>query len=112
MKMSSRSLVAILIFAGFAATGCSQQQTAPIDTGTAEIPVAPPYVEEKQQPVVRPIPMPAPAPVVRPHPPMHRPAAPVIRPLPPKPVVPPVKAKGNYRGRVQIDPNLSNHYQY
>lgn len=113
MNISSHSLVAVLLLTGVMAAGCSQQQTAPIDVGTAEVPAAQPYVEEQvqvqervvvQPPVVRPIPAPV---VVRPHPPINRPA-----PARPKPIIPPVKAKGNYRGRVQIDPNLSNHYQY
>lgn len=77
MKMKSQVVIAGLLFAGLLATGCSQQQS----TGGQQ-------VSE---------PAPAPAPVV-PAP------APVVPAPAPVPVVPHVKAKGNYKGPVMMDP--------
>ncbi len=81
MKMKSQLTIAGLLFAGLLATGCSQQQAAGGQQQTAapETPAAP------ATPVA----------------PAH-PVAPV-RPAP-GPVVPKVKAKGNYKGPVAMDP--------
>lgn len=82
--MKSQLTIAGLLFAGLLATGCSQQQAAGGQQQTAapETPAAPA----------------APAAPVAP----AHPVAPV-RPAP-APVVPKVKAKGNYKGPVAMDP--------
>lgn len=81
MKMKSQLTVAGLLIAGLLATGCSQQQSA----GGQQVSATP-----------------APAPAAEPAPVAPAPA-PVVRPAP-APVVPKVKAKGNYKGKVQMDP--------
>jgi len=81
MELKSKLTLAALICAGLFATGCSQQQATgsqqTTDQQTAE-------------------PAPVPAPVQRPAPPYRPPVVPSIK-------VPHVKAKGNYRGAVQMD---------
>lgn len=76
MKMKSQFAIAGLIFAGLLASGCSQQQSA----GSQQTQAAEPA------PVVTPAPAPAPRPVQQ------------------APVMPKVKAKGNYKGPVAMDP--------
>lgn len=105
MKIKNRHVAIAMLIAGLAAAGCSQQQAAPpVET------VPEPIVE-----VPQPEPMPVieePAPVVQPAP-VQRPRArrphPVQRPVV---KVPPVKAKGTYRGAVQIDRGAMQQYQY
>jgi len=79
MKIKSQVAIAGLLFAGLLTTGCQQmgQQTSQQATEAPAV-VAP----------VAPAPVAAPAPV--------RPA--------PAPMVPKVKAKGNYKGPVAMDP--------
>lgn len=78
MKMKSQVAIAGLLFAGLLATGCSQQQSAG-GQQVSETPAAAPAAPAA----------PAPAPAVRPA---------------PAPVMPKVKAKGHYKGPVQMDP--------
>lgn len=73
MKMKSQLAVATLLFAGLLASGCSQQQAAGGDSAAAQQTAAP---AEKA-------PAAAPAPAAK------------------APVVPKVKAKGNYKGPVK-----------
>lgn len=75
MKIKSQVAIAGLLFAGLLATGCQQQSAQQ----TAEVPAAA-----------------APAPAA------PAPVAPVRQA--PAPVVPKVKAKGNYKGPVAMDP--------
>jgi hypothetical protein len=82
MKIKSQVAIASLLFAGLLTTGC-QQMGAQQSTGQ-QVTEAPA--------VVAPAPV-APAPVARPQ----------VRQAP-MPVVPRVKAKGNYKGRVEMDP--------
>ncbi|HPY39076.1 MAG TPA: hypothetical protein PLM98_01055 [Thiolinea sp.] len=103
MKIKNRHVAMAILIAGLAAAGCSQQQAAPpVETVPEPIVEAPPAPEP--MPVIE-----EPAPVVQPAPmPVQRPR-PVQRP----PVkVPPVKAKGNYRGAVPIDRRAVRQYQY
>ena len=81
MKIKSQVAIAGLLFAGLLTTGC-QQMGAQQSTGQ-QVTEAPA--------VVAPAPV-APAPVARP-----------MRPAP-RPMVPKVKAKGNYKGPVAMDP--------
>ncbi len=76
MKIKSQVAIAGLLFVGLLATGCQQQSAQQ----TAEVPAA----------------APAPAPAAQ------APVAPVRQA--PAPVVPKVKAKGNYKGPVAMDP--------
>lgn len=77
-----------LLVAGLFATGCSQQQSA----GSQQ-------TASSQQTAA---PEPAPAPVARP--PARRQAPPYRPPaMPPLLKFPPIKAKGNYKGAVQMD---------
>ncbi|MGB1008810.1 MAG: hypothetical protein ACPGVP_03755 [Thiolinea sp.] len=118
MKIKSQALLAVVLSSGFM-SACSQQQAAPVIPATV---VNPPKVVKPVPPpkpykdlVVKPAPLqpaPRPKPVIRP--------APVIKPMPapvvvvPKPKiikVPPVKAKGTYRGAVPIDNSLREQYQ-
>lgn len=101
-------------------TACSHQQVAPVIPAAVVNP--PKVVQVKPMPV-----LPAPKPyrdvVVKPAPlkpaPMPRPVvrpAPVVKPMPvvvaqPFIKVPPVKAKGTYRGAVPIDNTLRQQYQ-
>jgi hypothetical protein len=86
MELKSKLMLATLLCTGLLATGCSQQQSMMGSQQTAQN-TCPPCEQAKP---------PAPAPVVR------RPPAP--RPPPVAPViVPKVKAKGNYKGSVQMD---------
>ncbi|WMP18507.1 hypothetical protein [Thiothrix lacustris] len=80
MKIKSQVAIAGLLFAGLLTTGC-QQMGAQQSTGQ----------QVTEAPAVAPAPV-APAPV----------AAPVRQA--PMPMVPKVKAKGNYKGRVVMDP--------
>lgn len=82
MKMKSQLTVAGLLIAGLLATGCSQQQSA----GGQQVSATP---APAPAPVAEPAPAPAPAPAVR---------------QAPAPTVPKVKAKGNFKGKVQMDP--------
>ncbi len=111
MKLKNRHLAVVLFMAGMATVGCSQQQAAPV---VETVPEPAPVVEYAPAPQPEPVvvmPAPAPAPVVRPAP-VYRPK-PVARPVVRPPVkVPPVKAKGNYRGAIQIDRDLVQQYQY
>lgn len=102
MKINNRHVAMAILIAGLAAAGCSQQQAAP-------------PVETVPEPVVE-VPQPEPMPVIEE-------PAPVVQPVPvqrprPRPVqrppvkVPPVKAKGTYRGAVQIDRGAMQQYQY
>jgi len=75
MKIKSQVAIAGLLFVGLLATGCQQQSAQQ----TAEVPAAA-----------------APAPAA------PAPVAPVRQA--PAPVVPKVKAKGNYKGPVAMDP--------
>lgn len=102
MKIKNRHIAIAILFAGLAA-GCSQQQAAPpvetVPEPIIEVPQAPepmPVIEEPA-PVVQPAPIQRPRPHVRPRPPVK---------------VPPVKAKGNYRGAVPIDRRAVQQYQY
>lgn len=102
MKIKNRHVAMAILIAGMAAAGCSQQQAAPpVETVPEPIVEAPqpepvPVIEEPA-----PIVQPAPVPVQRPRP-VHRPPV----------KVPPVKAKGNYRGAVPIDRRAMQQYQY
>ncbi len=103
MKIRNRHLAVSLILAGMVSAGCSQQQTAtamPVVDVTPE----PPVVNYVPEPVVEPAPIPEPQPVQ------------VIRPAPQLPpvkvVVPRVKAKGTYRGALEIDRSAVQQYQY
>ncbi|QTR50189.1 hypothetical protein [Candidatus Thiothrix anitrata] len=93
MELKSKLTIATLLVAGLFATGCSQQQaagsqqTASSQQTTSGQQTATP----EPQPVQRP-------PVQRPRPPVQQ-RPPVMPPI----KVPPVKAKGNYRGPVQMD---------
>lgn len=106
MKVNNRHVAMAILIAGLAAGGCSQQQAAPpvetVPEPIVEVPQPEPMpVIEEPAPVVQP------APVQRPHP--HPRPRPVQRPVV---KVPPVKAKGNYRGAVQIDRGAMQQYQY
>lgn len=105
MKINNRHVAMAILIAGLAAAGCSQQQAAPpVET------VPEPVVEVPQPEPVPVIEEPAPPPVVQPVP---RPQPRPVRPIPRPPVkVPPVKAKGTYRGAVQIDRGATQQYQY
>lgn len=102
MKIKNRHIALAILIAGLTTAGCSQQQAAPpVETVPEPIieapqPVPVPVIEEPA-PVVQP----APVPVQRPRP-IHRPPV----------KVPPVKAKGNYRGAVPIDRRTMQQYQY
>lgn len=122
MKLAIKSGM-VVITASVLVSACSHQQVAPepvamtppVVDAPVPVPVMPapkPYPDQ----VVQPAPMkpaPLPAPVVKPRP------APVVKPKPapvvvqaPKPVyVPPVKAKGNYRGSIPIAQDLRQQYQ-
>ena len=87
MELKSKLTIATLLVAGLFATGCSQQQSA----GSQQ-------TASSQQTAA---PEPAPAPVARP--PARRQAPPYRPPAVPPVTVPPIKAKGNYKGAVQMD---------
>lgn len=116
MKIKSQALLAMAISSGFL-SACSQQQAAPVIPATVvappsvvnTIPAPKPYQDIVAKPApLRPAPMPAP--IVRPV--FVAKPAPVIIIPKPKPIrVPPVKAKGNYRGAVPIDERLRQQYQ-
>jgi hypothetical protein len=102
MKIKNRHVAMAILIAGLAAAGCSQQQAAPpvetVPEPIVEVPQAPepmPIIEEPAP--VQPAPAPRPRPPIRPRPPVK---------------VPPVKAKGNYRGAVPIDRRAVQQYQY
>lgn len=83
MELKSKLMLVTLLCTGLLAAGCSQQQA----TGSQQTAQnACPPCEQAKPPV--------PPPVVQ-RPPAPRPPAP--------PVVPKVKAKGNYKGSVQMD---------
>ena len=85
MELKSKLTIATLLVAGFFATGCSQQQAA----GSQQ-------TASSQQTAA-----PEPAPVTPP--PARRQAPPYRPPAVPPVKVPPIKAKGNYKGAVQMD---------
>ncbi|HRJ51685.1 MAG TPA: hypothetical protein PLE99_02875 [Candidatus Thiothrix moscowensis] len=92
MEFKSKLTLAALICAGLFATGCSQQQAAGSQQTVASQQTACQPCDQ-----AKPAPAPAkPAPV--------RPAPAPKRPVVPAPKVPQVKAKGNYKGAVQMDP--------
>ncbi|PIE00510.1 MAG: hypothetical protein CSA79_03400 [Thiothrix nivea] len=109
-----------IIIASIMVSACSHQQVAqvspePIDVTppvvqtpdpVAVIPAPEPYPDKIIQPAPLPAPVvkPQPAPVVKPKP---APVMPTSRPV----YVPPVKAKGNYRGAIPINQDLRQHYQ-
>lgn len=102
MKIKNRHIAMAILIAGLAASGCSQQQAAP-------------PVETVPEPVVETPVVPEPMPVIEEPAPIVQPARPVQRPRPiqrPPVKVPPVKAKGNYRGAVPIDRRAMQQYQY
>lgn len=95
MKMKSQVAIASLLFAGLLASGCSQQQSTAGSqqvTGSQQTQAAAPAPATPAPAVT------APAPVAKP-----APAAP-RRPAAPRPVMPKVKAKGHYKGPVDMDP--------
>ena len=118
MKINNWHLSAAAIVAGLIISGCSQQQTAAAVPVVESVPEAVPVVDY--------VPEPAPQPVQRPAPVVKRPAQKrcwhgvnaqgECNPSPeqqrPAPVMPKVKAKGNYRGAVQIDNNALQQYRY
>ncbi|HMT91860.1 hypothetical protein [uncultured Thiothrix sp.] len=105
MKIKNRHVAMAILIAGIAAAGCSQQQAAP------PVETVPEPIVEAPQPEPVPV-IEEPAPIVQPAPPVQRPR-PVHRPVQRPPVkVPPVKAKGNYRGAVPIDRRAMQQYQY
>lgn len=108
MKIRNRHIVVSLILAGVFSAGCSQQQTATAMPVVDVTPEPPPVVDYVPEPVVEP----APIPVARPAPPPVQTVRPVPQRPPVKVVVPQVKAKGNYRGAVQIDRSAVQQYQY
>ncbi len=87
MKMKSQFAFAGLLFAALLASGCSQQQAAGSQQTSSAQQATEAPVETAPAPVQA-APAPAPAPVR----------------VQPAPVVPKVKAKGNYKGAVQMDP--------
>jgi hypothetical protein len=89
MELKSKLTLATLICAGLFATGCSQQQSA--------------GAQQTQQQTAEPAPAPAPAPRHYAPPPRHQYVPPVK--------VPSVKAKGNYKGAVQMDQSSQNMMQ-
>nr|CAA6824997.1 MAG: Unknown protein [uncultured Thiotrichaceae bacterium] len=112
MKPNIQGII-LVAATSFVVSACSHQQVA-----DEPIAVVPAPVVQQPQPVV----MPAPKPYVRPAPlrpaplPVAKPV--IVKPMPapvriaPKPVyVPPVKAKGNYRGAIPIASDLRQHYQ-
>ncbi|CAA6816747.1 MAG: Unknown protein [uncultured Thiotrichaceae bacterium] len=104
-------------------TACSHQQVAPEPIVMAPTPtvIEQPVVQPAPKPYVKPAPIrPAPLPVARPVPVVKpRPAPVIARPAPvkvmPRPAqpiyVPPVKAKGHYRGSIPIASDLRQYYQ-
>lgn len=88
MELKSKLTLATLICAGLFATGCSQQQSAGSQQTTGQRTAEPAPV--RQAPVSRPAPA-------------HRPASQYRPPAMPPIKVPHVKAKGNYKGPVQMD---------
>lgn len=101
MTIKNRHIAIAILIAGLAATGCSQQQAAPPVETVPEPVVEVPQVPEPMPVIEEPAPVVQPAPVQRPRP-VHRPPV----------KVPPVKAKGNYRGAVPIDRRTMQQYQY
>jgi PBP1b-binding outer membrane lipoprotein LpoB len=87
MKMKSQFAIAGLMFAGLLASGCSQQQSA----GSQQLTGQQAQAAE---------PAPAPAPVV---------VAPAPRPMQQAPVMPKVKAKGNYKGPIAVNPAMKQY---
>lgn len=119
MKMKAQLSLAAVIMAGLLASGCSQmsaqQVVEPPPAPTPDkvvldcskcgpAPIVKPRPVVKPRPIVRPQPKPRPPMVVRPQP---RPPVIVVPPI----KVPPVKAKGNYRGKIQIDQGVMQQYQ-
>ena len=102
MKTKNRHLAMAILIAGLAAAGCSQQQAAPAVETVPEPIVEVPQVPEPMQVIEEPAPVVQPAPVIQRPRPVHRPPV----------KVPPVKAKGNYRGSVPIDRRAVQQYQY
>lgn len=88
MELKSTLTIATLICVGLFATGCSQQQTASSQQTTSS--------QQATEPV-----QPSKPPVARP--PVQRPVKPYRPPVMPPVKVPPVKAKGNYKGAVKMD---------
>ncbi|WP_298608688.1 hypothetical protein [uncultured Thiothrix sp.] len=121
--MKAQLSLAAVIMTGLLASGCSQmsaqQVVEPPPAPTpdkvvldcskcAPAPVVTPRPVVKPRPIVRPRPQPRPPVVVHPRPqPQPRPPVVVVPPV----KVPPVKAKGNYRGKIQIDQGVMKQYQ-
>jgi len=122
MKVNVQSIL-LVAATSFVVSACSQQQIAPepITVIPAPVPVVKhPVVVPAPKPYIQPAPVrPAPLPVARPAPVVKpRPAPVVVKPKPapvwvaPKPIyVPPVKAKGHYRGAIPIASDLRQQYQ-
>lgn len=89
MELKSKLTLATLICAGMFTAGCSQQQAMGSQQTSSSQQTACNCQPCEQA-------APAPAPVQRPAPPVKRPPPPVQ--------VPQVKAKGAYKGAVQMDP--------
>lgn len=113
MKLSVKSGL-LVVATSVVVSACSHQQVAPepVVIAPVEEPVVMPAPEPYQEQIVQPAPMqPAPLPpVVKPRPAPKPKPRPVV--VAPEPVyVPPVKAKGNYRGSIPISPDLRYQYQ-
>ncbi len=116
--------IALVVTTSVVVSACSQQQIAPEPVVVAPVPtvIEEPVVVPAPKPCVQPAPVrPAPLPVAKPVPVAKPRPAPVVKPKPavvvPRPVapepiyVPPVKAKGNYRGSIPIASDLRQYYQ-
>lgn len=105
MELKSKLTLATLICAGFVATGCSQQQSAGSQQTT----------KASQQRTAECAPCaPTPAPVRNYTPPPRnysRPQRPYRPPVVPPVKVPAVKAKGYYKGYVNVDPQSQDMLQ-
>ncbi len=118
MKVNIQGIF-LVVATSVVVSACSHQQVAPEPIVMAPTPtvIEQPVVMPAPKPYVQPAPIrPAPLPVARPVPVVKPRPAPVVvhkpRPVAPKPVyMPPVKAKGNYRGSIPIASDLRQYYQ-